>query len=151
MADWPVAETLERLDAAGIPCGPLNDIAAVLDDAQVRERNMLVTVEDPEAGALTLSRQPGEALRGRGSADARAGAGVGCRPRGAPRRTRPRVGAVRAVCLFTGSSPGASPRYADAAAMLGTKLATRGLTLVYGGANVGLMGKLAGRGAGGRR
>lgn len=58
LARWTVAECLERLDAAGIPCGPLNDIAAVLEDDQVRERNMLVTVDDPDAGSLTLTGNP---------------------------------------------------------------------------------------------
>jgi uncharacterized protein (TIGR00730 family) len=38
---------------------------------------------------------------------------------------------------------GARPEYADAARRLGTTLATRGITLVYGGAQVGLMGVLA--------
>ena len=39
---------------------------------------------------------------------------------------------------------GARPEYADAARSLGTALATRGITLVYGGASVGLMGVVAG-------
>jgi hypothetical protein len=47
------------------------------------------------------------------------------------------------VCVFTGSSPGARPGYLEAAAALGTALARRGLTLVYGGARVGLMGAVA--------
>ena len=58
LAKWSVAEALERLDAAGIPCGPLNDVAAVLDDDHVKARNMLVSVDDPEAGRLTLSGNP---------------------------------------------------------------------------------------------
>jgi uncharacterized protein (TIGR00730 family) len=47
------------------------------------------------------------------------------------------------VCVFCGSSPGADPTYAEAAAELGRLLAGRGLTLVYGGGHVGLMGVLA--------
>ena len=43
------------------------------------------------------------------------------------------------VCLFCGSSVGARPAYADAAAELGRTLAARGMTLVYGGGSVGLM------------
>jgi uncharacterized protein (TIGR00730 family) len=50
---------------------------------------------------------------------------------------------VRRVCVFAGSSPGASPGYAGVAAALGKELAARGLALVYGGARVGLMGTLA--------
>lgn len=50
---------------------------------------------------------------------------------------------VRRICVFTGSSPGARPEYAAAASALGREIAGRDLGLVYGGANVGLMGVLA--------
>ena len=47
------------------------------------------------------------------------------------------------VCVFSGSSPGARPAYAAAAAALGTEIADRGMRVVYGGASVGLMGAVA--------
>jgi uncharacterized protein (TIGR00730 family) len=47
------------------------------------------------------------------------------------------------VTVFAGSSMGADPRYAAAAADLGTALARAGAGVVYGGAGVGLMGVLA--------
>jgi len=47
---------------------------------------------------------------------------------------------LNSVCVFCGSSPGASPVYGEAAARLGRTLAGRGLTLVYGGGRVELMG-----------
>jgi len=50
---------------------------------------------------------------------------------------------VTRVCVFCGSSPGADPRFVEAARRLGAVLAARGLGLVYGGAGVGLMGALA--------
>jgi uncharacterized protein (TIGR00730 family) len=50
---------------------------------------------------------------------------------------------LTSLCVFCGSSPGANPRFAEAAAALGTLLAQRRITLVYGGGNVGLMGVLA--------
>ena len=50
---------------------------------------------------------------------------------------------IASVCVFTGSSLGADPAYADAARRLGAEIATRGWTLVYGGATVGLMGCVA--------
>ncbi len=50
---------------------------------------------------------------------------------------------MKSVCVFCGSSPGANPRYREAAIAMGRELALRGLRLVYGGANVGLMGALA--------
>ena len=57
-AERSSAEWLARLEAAGIPCGPLNDVAAVLADPQVRARNMVVTSEDPKAGSLSLAGNP---------------------------------------------------------------------------------------------
>lgn len=55
------------------------------------------------------------------------------------------------VTVFCGSSSGAAPDYLDAARALGEGLAARGMTLVFGGGNVGLMGATAGAalGAGG--
>ncbi len=50
---------------------------------------------------------------------------------------------MRTVCVYCGSNAGARPVYAKRAAALGTRLAQQGLTLVYGGGNVGLMGIVA--------
>jgi uncharacterized protein (TIGR00730 family) len=47
------------------------------------------------------------------------------------------------VAVFTGSSFGNSPHYTEAAGALGSALARRGVGLVYGGGNVGLMGVVA--------
>jgi uncharacterized protein (TIGR00730 family) len=50
---------------------------------------------------------------------------------------------MRRLCVFSGSSPGGHPDYAQAAEELGRALAAQGLGLVYGGADVGLMGTVA--------
>jgi len=50
---------------------------------------------------------------------------------------------VRRICVFCGSSVGGRPVYAEAARRVGTLLATRGIGVVYGGGNVGLMGEVA--------
>ena len=50
---------------------------------------------------------------------------------------------MQALCVFSGSSPGAHPDYARAAQELGGTLAASGVALVYGGASVGLMGVVA--------
>lgn len=50
---------------------------------------------------------------------------------------------LRSICVFCGASPGANPIYAEAAAELGRSLAKAGVTLVYGGGEVGLMGVVA--------
>jgi uncharacterized protein (TIGR00730 family) len=48
-----------------------------------------------------------------------------------------------AVTVFCGSMPGVDPAYAAAAEALGEGLAARGMSLVFGGGNVGLMGTTA--------
>lgn len=50
---------------------------------------------------------------------------------------------MNSLCVFCGSGLGARGDYALAARRLGALLAEQGLTLVYGGGNVGLMGALA--------
>ena len=49
---------LDALDRAGIPCAPINDVAAALADPQIASRNMVVTAEDPEAGTLRMAGNP---------------------------------------------------------------------------------------------
>jgi uncharacterized protein (TIGR00730 family) len=51
--------------------------------------------------------------------------------------------AIQSVCVYCGSSPGRSPVYLKAAKDLGTEFGKRGMTLVYGGSGVGLMGEVA--------
>jgi uncharacterized protein (TIGR00730 family) len=50
---------------------------------------------------------------------------------------------VNRITVYCGSSTGVRPEYAAAARRLGTLLAERGLGLVYGGAQIGLMGIVA--------
>src|SRR5262245_42708 len=50
---------------------------------------------------------------------------------------------VRSLCVFCGSSVGARSEYAAAAIATGRLLAERGIRIVYGAGNVGLMGVLA--------
>jgi uncharacterized protein (TIGR00730 family) len=53
------------------------------------------------------------------------------------------VQAIRAVTVYCGSSSSDRAPFRDAAARLGELLAEEGVTLVYGGTHVGLMGILA--------
>ncbi len=48
-----------------------------------------------------------------------------------------------ALCVYCGSSRGSHAQYADQAREFGAEMARRGIALVYGGGNVGLMGTLA--------
>ncbi len=50
---------------------------------------------------------------------------------------------MKTVCVYCGSNAGARAVYAQRAVELGERLAGAGMTLVYGGGNVGLMGILA--------
>jgi CoA:oxalate CoA-transferase len=54
----PTAAWIEIIGRAGIPCGPINNVAQALAHPQVAARNMLVTVEDPVAGTLRLAGNP---------------------------------------------------------------------------------------------
>ena len=52
------ARWLALLEAAAIPCGPINDIAAVLADPQVGARNMVIAAADDGAGAVRMAGNP---------------------------------------------------------------------------------------------
>ncbi len=52
-ADW-----LAALEAAKVPCGPINDLADVFADPQVRARGMTVTMPHPHTDALELVASP---------------------------------------------------------------------------------------------
>ena len=50
---------------------------------------------------------------------------------------------LKRICVFCGSSSGVNALYTEAAQAVGRLLCRRGVELVYGGGNVGLMGVLA--------
>lgn len=50
---------------------------------------------------------------------------------------------MKSICVYCGSSPGNDPRFLEEAIRGGTQIAQAGLTLVYGGGKVGLMGAVA--------
>jgi crotonobetainyl-CoA:carnitine CoA-transferase CaiB-like acyl-CoA transferase len=52
------AEWMRAFDDAGVPCGPVYSYAQLFADPQVRHRQMVVTVEDPELGAVPHVRTP---------------------------------------------------------------------------------------------
>ena len=53
-----VAEWLAILEAAGVPSGPVNTIDRVVENRQLKARNMLVEVEDPAAGTVLVPGNP---------------------------------------------------------------------------------------------
>lgn len=54
----PSAFWIERLDAAGVPCGPINDLDAVFDDPQVVARGLERRLEHPVAGTVPTVANP---------------------------------------------------------------------------------------------
>ena len=52
------AEWLERLEAAGVPNGPINDLAQVFEEPQVKARGLKIELEHKAAGALPLVASP---------------------------------------------------------------------------------------------
>jgi len=54
----PTGEWLAAFAAAGIPCGPIQNVAQVLSDPQIAARNMVVTADDPEIGPLRMAGNP---------------------------------------------------------------------------------------------
>lgn len=67
LAPRTVAEVIDAMDKAAVPCGPIQSIPQVAADPQVRARQMIVEVEHATMGALPLqgvtvkmSETPGE-------------------------------------------------------------------------------------------
>jgi CoA:oxalate CoA-transferase len=49
---------IERLEAAGVPCGPINTVDRALSDPQVLARNMVVDATSPAYGTVKLTGSP---------------------------------------------------------------------------------------------
>ena len=50
---------------------------------------------------------------------------------------------MKSICVYCGSNLGERNSYLEAAQSLGAEMAAQGITLIYGGGNVGLMGAVA--------
>ena len=58
IADLPVEEVVERLNAAGVPCGPIGDIQGGFDNPQAKHLEMAKPASHGELGDLNLIRSP---------------------------------------------------------------------------------------------
>jgi crotonobetainyl-CoA:carnitine CoA-transferase CaiB-like acyl-CoA transferase len=69
LAALTTVEVVHLLDGAGVPCGPIRDVAQAMDDGQTRAQGLVMEVEHPTIGPLQLSGAPyhfdGEAIRAR--------------------------------------------------------------------------------------
>jgi crotonobetainyl-CoA:carnitine CoA-transferase CaiB-like acyl-CoA transferase len=70
LRDEDTRHWVDRLNAVGVPCGPVLDLAEVFEDPQVLAREMLVELDHPEVGTfkttglpIKLSRNPGRIER----------------------------------------------------------------------------------------
>jgi formyl-CoA transferase len=54
----PAAFWAERLEAAGVPCGPINSIAQALADPQAMARGLRIDLPHPTAGTVPLVGMP---------------------------------------------------------------------------------------------
>ena len=54
----PVAEWVKELQAANVPCGPINDLADVFADPQVLARNMYLEMAHPTLGSIKQTGLP---------------------------------------------------------------------------------------------
>ncbi|MGV8894411.1 MAG: CaiB/BaiF CoA transferase family protein [Burkholderiaceae bacterium] len=55
---WCGPQLAEALEAVGVPCGPINNLAQVFADPQVQAREMRVDVPHPTAGSVPQVRHP---------------------------------------------------------------------------------------------
>ena len=51
-------EWIARIEQAGVPCGPINNVEQVLAEPQVKARNMVVHTDDPVAGEVHMAGNP---------------------------------------------------------------------------------------------
>jgi crotonobetainyl-CoA:carnitine CoA-transferase CaiB-like acyl-CoA transferase len=58
LAARTTAEWIAALEEAGVPCGPINDLAQVFADPQVRHRGMRVEAPHPVAGTAPMVASP---------------------------------------------------------------------------------------------
>jgi CoA:oxalate CoA-transferase len=58
LRERPRADWLSALESAGVPCGPINDVAEVMADPQVAARNMVIRVRDEVAGEVSMPGSP---------------------------------------------------------------------------------------------
>jgi formyl-CoA transferase len=75
----PAAHWIELLNAAGVPCGPVNRMDEVFADPQVQHARIVRTVSHPRLGELNLVGQPIDIID----------------VEGGPRRAAPELGADR--------------------------------------------------------
>ena len=69
LATLTTDDVVQRLDAAGVPSGPIRDVAQAMDDSQTRAQHLVIDVDHPTLGAVEVAGAPyhfdGEPVRAR--------------------------------------------------------------------------------------
>jgi crotonobetainyl-CoA:carnitine CoA-transferase CaiB-like acyl-CoA transferase len=55
---WKRADLLEAMEQVGVPCGPINSIHEVFEDAQVKHRGMKFDMPHPQSGSVPQVKNP---------------------------------------------------------------------------------------------
>jgi formyl-CoA transferase len=63
VAQRSAAAWIDGMEAAGVPCGPINDLAQVFENPQVQARGMRIDIDRPDAGPVKLVANPIKASR----------------------------------------------------------------------------------------
>src|SRR3954453_9981538 len=67
LAQLTTDEVVQRLDVAGVPSGPIRDVAQTMDDGQTQAQDLVLEVEHPRVGVLRVAGPPyhfdGQAVR----------------------------------------------------------------------------------------
>lgn len=71
LIEQDVDHWVELLNAAGVPCGPVLDVAQVFSDPQVLARQMLVELPHPEIGTFRTTGLPAKLSRNPGAIERR--------------------------------------------------------------------------------
>ena len=58
LATWSRADLVAAMERAGVPCGPINSIAEVFEDPQIKHRQMQIELEHPTVGHVPLVASP---------------------------------------------------------------------------------------------
>ena len=58
LASRPALDWVASLEEAGVPCGPINDLAQVFEDPHVQSRGLRVEVPHPLAGKVAVVASP---------------------------------------------------------------------------------------------
>jgi crotonobetainyl-CoA:carnitine CoA-transferase CaiB-like acyl-CoA transferase len=57
-SQWSRADLVDALEKVGVPCGPINSIAEVFDQEQIRHRGMRMDLPHPRSGTVPSVANP---------------------------------------------------------------------------------------------